>query len=257
MRFDDWRQLRMQKAVRAGAIVFGAMATLAVAAGQASAASDVDVGGYHDIALRAAQRSLLAESPEVSDNQFQITVGTGSSSAVTAFTPRFGGLGLGAIHQEAPPGGRTGLDNQPLSTKVRQLQLDLGGGRLAGMPIGLAATAEMSSAVASTGDSGLAVGGELAVSGLRFGASYGEDAALMGLDGTRMTAGVAYGFGPLDTRMTYSVVERTTAVDTSLITVGSQLTLHPGLVVQGDVAYADDENGDVSTAGRVSLRFNF
>jgi hypothetical protein len=76
-------------------------------------------------------------------------------------------------------------------------------------------------------------------------------------DGTRMTAGVAYGFGPLDTRMSYSLVERETAVDTSLITVGSRLSLKPGLVVQGDVAYADDENGDVTTAGRVSLRFNF
>ena len=79
----------------------------------------------------------------------------------------------------------------------------------------------------------------------------------MGLDGSRMTAGVAYGFGPLDTRMSYSLVERETAVDTSLITVGSRLTLKPGLVVQGDVAYADDEKGDATTAGRVSLRFNF
>ena len=113
----------------------------------------------------------------------------------------------------------------------------------AGVPVGLAATAQMSDA-AATGDSGLAVGGELAVSGLRIDAAYGEDAALMGLDGSRMTAGVAYGFGPLDTRMSYSVVERETAVDTSLITVGSRLTLRPGLVVQGDVAYADDENGD-------------
>jgi hypothetical protein len=124
------------------------------------------------------------------------------------------------------------------------------------VPFGLAATAAMSDAAAATGDSGLAVGGELAVSGLRIDASYGEDAALMGLDGSRMTAGVAYGFGPFDTRMSYSVVERET-VDTSLITVGSRLTLKPGLVVQGDVAYADDENGDATTAGRVSLRFNF
>jgi hypothetical protein len=116
----------------------------------------------------------------------------------------------------------------------------------------------MSDAAGATGDSGLAVGGELAVSSLRFDASYGEDAALLGLEGSsRMTAGVAYGIGPFDTRMSYSLVERETAVDTSLITVGSRLTLRPGLVVQGDVAYAGDENGDNATAGRVSLRFNF
>lgn len=247
----------MRKAVQAGMMAFGAGLAWAVSTGPAAAMSDVDVGGYHDMALRAAQRSLLADSPEVVDNRFQITVGGGPSSAVTAFTPRFGGLGLGMIQQEAPAGGRAGLDRRPPSTKVRQLQLDLGGGEVAGVPVGLAATAEMSDTAAATGGSGLAVGGELALSGLRIGATYGEDAALMGLDGSRMTAGVAYGFGPLDTHLRYSVVERTTAVDASMITVGSQLTLHPGLVVQGDVAYADDENGDASTAGRVSLRFNF
>ena len=146
------------------------------------------------------------------------------------------------------------------STEVHRLQVDLGSTEIAGWAIGLAATAGVTSpaAAAATGDTGLVVGGELAVSGLRFDAAYGEDAAFMGLDdGTRMTAGVAYGIGPFDTRMSYSVVERETTVDTSLFTVGSRLSLRPGLVVQGDMAYADDENGDDSTAGRVSLRFNF
>jgi hypothetical protein len=68
---------------------------------------------------------------------------------------------------------------------------------------------------------------------------------------------VTYGIGRVDTRMSYSVVDRETAVDTSLFTVGSRLTLKSGLVVQGDLAYADDKNGDASTAGRVSLQFNF
>lgn len=248
----------MRKTVRASAAIFAAGLTCVVSVGAASAASDVGVGGYHDMALRAAQRSLLAGSPEAMDTQFQITLGSGPSTAVTAFTPRLGGLGLGMIGpQEAPPGGRAGLDPTPGRTEVRQLELGLGGGEIAGVPVGIAATAQMSDAAAN-GDSGLAVGGELALSGLRIDASYGEDAALMGFDdGTRMTAGVAYGFGPVDTRMSYSLVERETAVDASLITVGSRLTLKPGLVVQGDVAYADDENGDVTTAGRVSLRFNF
>jgi len=247
----------MQQAVRAGAVVVFAGLTWAMSGMPASAASDVDVGGYHDMALRAAQRSLMAGSPEAMDARFQISLGSAPSSAVTAFTPRLGGLGFGRLGlQEAPPGGRTGLDRRPVSTEVRQLELGLGGGEIAGVPVGIAATAQMSDA-AATGDSGLAVGGQLAVSGLRFDASYGEDAALMGLDGSRMTAGVAYGFGPLDTRMSYSLVERETAVDASMITVGSRLALRPGLVVQGDVAYADDENGEAATAGRVSLRFNF
>jgi hypothetical protein len=44
----------------------------------------------------------------------------------------------------------------------------------------------------------------------------------------------------------------------SLVTVGSRLTLQPGLVLQGDLAYAEEESsGDAATAGVVSLRFNF
>jgi len=249
----------MQTAVRAGAVVVVAGLMWTAPAGAAPMASDVGVGGYHDVVLRAAQRSLMADTPEVTNNRFQVSLGGGPGLAVTAFTPRLGGLGLGVIgQQEAPAGSRTGLDRKPASRDVRELQLGLGGTEIAGVPVGIAATAAMSDAASATGDSGLAVGGELAVSSLRFDASYGEDAALLGLDGSsRMTAGVAYGIGPFDTRMSYSLVERETAVDTSLITVGSRLTLRPGLVVQGDVAYAGDENGDNATAGRVSLRFNF
>ena len=130
---------------------------------------------------------------------------------------------------------------------------------IAGVPIDLSASAAMASPQSGPGigESGFVVGGELAVSGLRFDAAMGQDANLLGLDGSRMTAGVAYGFGPIDARMSYSVVERETAVDTSLFTLGSQLTLRPGLVVQGDVAYSEDENGEANSAGLVSLRLNF
>jgi hypothetical protein len=211
--------------------------------------------------LLAAQRNLLGRTPEVLDGRFQISIGSGPSSALTAFTPRFGGLGLGvsALQDAADrvPGRAGGTVDS--STEVHQLEIGLTGAQVAGWAVDLAAIAAVTgpAATTATGDAGLVVGGELAVSGLRFNAAYGEDAAFMGLDGTRMTAGVAYDFGPLGTSMSYSVVERETAVDTSLFTVGSRLTLKPGLVVQGDVAYADDERGDVSTAGRVSLRFNF
>ena len=51
-------------AVRAGGAIVAAGLTWTMSAGAASAASDVDVGGYHDMALRAAQRSLLADPPE-------------------------------------------------------------------------------------------------------------------------------------------------------------------------------------------------
>ena len=260
-RCSEWRQAGMWQAVRTGGAVAIAGLALVIGSAPAWAASDVGIGGYHDQALLAAQRSLLARSPEATDARFQINLGSGPSSALTAFTPRFGGLGLGVGARGnrgepalANPGGT--VDS---STEVHQLEIGLTGAEVAGWEVDLAATAGVTdpAASAATGDAGLMVGGELAVSGLRFDAAYGDDADFMGFDGTRMTAGVAYGFGPVDTRLSYSLVERETAVDTSLFTVGSRLTLQPGLVVQGDVAYADDENGVVSTAGRVSLRFNF
>jgi len=258
-RWNVWRQARMWQAVRAGgAVVLSAGLALVAWAVPVQAASDVSVGGYHDQALAAAQRNLLASSPDALDSHFQVNIGSGPSSALTAFTPRFGGLGLGvgALADEPGPALRGAVD---AATEVHQLEIGVTGAQVAGWAVDLTATAGVTNpaAAAAIGDSGLVVGGELAVSDLRFDAAYGEDAAFMGLDGTRMTAGVTYGIGPVDTRMSYSVVDRETAVDTSLFTVGSRLTLKPGLVVQGDVAYADDENGDVSTAGRVSLRFNF
>ncbi|MCC2664166.1 MAG: hypothetical protein K0S35_2088 [Geminicoccaceae bacterium] len=251
----------MWQAVRTGGVVAIAGLALVALSAPVRAASDVGIGGYHDQALQAAQRSLLAPSPEAMDGRFQISIGSGPSSALTAFTPRFGGLGLGVgalgdRAERAPVSAGGTVDS---STEVHQLEIGLTGAEVAGWNVDLAATAGVTSPAASAaaGDAGLVVGGELAVSGLRFDAAYGEDADFMGFDGTRMTAGVAYGFGPVDTRMSYSLVERETAVDTSLFTIGSRLALQPGLVVQGDVAYADDENGEVSTAGRVSLRFNF
>ena len=70
------------------------------------------------------------------------------------------------------------------------------------------------------------VGGQLAVSGLRFDAAVGRDSAMLGEDGNRVTAGVGYDFGPLDTRMSYSLVEtEERAAETGLLTLGSQLAL--------------------------------
>jgi hypothetical protein len=223
-----------------------------VVIGSVEAAADVGVGGYHDFALRAAQDHLLRS----------LSVDDAPHSALTAFTPRFGGLGLGSTSQAAMVRGAPadhGLVTTP-DDPSRRVQFGLSEtAEIAGIAIDLTASAAMGTPQAgqSAGDSGFVVGGELAVSGLRFDAAIGQDATLLGYDGNRMTAGIAYGFGPLNARMSYSVIERETAVDTSLFTLGSQFRLRPGVVVQGDVAYADDENGDATTAGLVSLRLNF
>jgi Gram-negative porin len=249
----------MWQAVRTGGTVVVGGLALAIWTAPARAASEVDVGGYQDQALEAMHRDLVG--PEITDGRYAIRLESGQNSALTAFTPRFGGLGLGGAGH-LPEYARSGAAEPPASNELHSLLVGLSGTEIAGWAVDLAATAGMvnPAATAGTGDSGLVVGGQLAVSGLRFDAAYGDDAALMGLglDGSRMTAGVTYGLGPVDTRLSYSVVDRQeSAVDASVFTVGSRLTLTPGLVVQGDVAYADDKNGEVATAGRVSLRLNF
>jgi hypothetical protein len=249
----------MRQAVRRGGAAVAAGVALAIWQGPALAASAVSVGGYQDQALAAAHSELVGVL--ATEGQYTIRLGSGEGSALTAFTPRFGGLGPSGTGR-LPAYLHEGAPEPPASDEVHSVLLGLSGTEIAGWAVDLAATAGMvdPAATAGTDESGLVVGGELAVSGLRFDAAYGDDASLMGLglEGSRMTAGVTYGLGPIDTRLSYSVVDRQeSAVDASVFTVGSRLTLTPGLVVQGDVAYADDKNGEGATAGRVSLKLNF
>jgi hypothetical protein len=247
------------------AVAIGLGSTLIASAGMA-AETGVNVGGYHDAALRAAQDEWLGLSVSLTHNNTTSHpslpgAAPGGASALTLFTPRFGGLGRDA-------GGRS-----PISYDARASQRQVGTGsphrvefglndtsRIAGVAVDWSAKANVSrEPPTQAGDpSSFAVGGELAVSGVRFDAAYGEHATVLGVSGNRVTAGIGYGFGPVDARISYSVVSDQDDAAASLVTVGSRLTLQPGLVLQGDLAYAEEESsGDAATAGVVSLRFNF
>ena len=121
----------------------------------------------------------------------------------------------------------------------QRLRLGLGDtASIAGWEVGLAATADVGSAPAvgtNSGTSELVVGGQLAVSGLRFDAAVGRDSAMLGEAGNRVTAGVGYDFGPLNTHMSYSLVEtEQRAAETGLLTLGSSFALRSNRVVKGD-----------------------
>jgi hypothetical protein len=236
-------------------------ALVALAATDARAASEVDVGGFHDRAIATTQQDLLgaAPAPEASDagGRVQMRLEAGPSSALTAFTPRLGGLAIaGRRHSEA------NLQVDEPEREPRQLQLGLSDtAQIAGWEIGLAATADMGHAPAAGGTDGssaLVVGGQLAISGLHLDAAVGRDSALLGEPGNRMTAGVGYDFGPIETQMSYSLVESEERTgETGLLTLGSSLALSSGWVLKGDLAIANEQDGDGTTAGRVSLRLNF
>jgi hypothetical protein len=226
--------------------------------GALAADSDVGVGGYHDEALRAAQAEWLGLGPVVVDTGApaprHLAIETGPTTTETTFTPRFGGLGPAISGR---PRHILGSEQAP----ARQFAFGLNDtSNIAGLAVDWSAKAGVShEPPAQAGDpSSFVVGGELAVSGVRFDAAYGEHATVLGVSGNRVTAGVGYGFGPIDARISYSVVSAEDETAASLITVGSRLTLQPGLILQGDLAYAEEErSGDAATAGVVSLRFNF
>jgi hypothetical protein len=243
---------------RGVAIVVGAIAVLA--GGGARAASEVEVGGFHAQALATTQQDLLRAAPAAvpaePGGRVRMRLDAAPSSPLTAFTPRLGGLAIaGRRHSEASLLDEADAEPQHLQVGVSDRA------EIAGWEIGLAATADMGHAPAAGGQessSALVVGGQLAVSGLRLDAAVGRDSALLGEQGDRVTAGVGYDFGRIDTHMSYSLVEtETRPAETGLLTLGSSLALRSGVVLKGDVAISDERDGEGTTAGRVSLRLNF
>jgi len=255
-----WQQSRMVRVARSWGVAVAAGVVASLAGTGVQAASEVDVGGFHDRVIETTQRDLLGPvSPSAaarSGTQLQVRTTPEPSSALTGFTPRLGGLAIsGRRHSEAS------LLADEQDAQADRLRVGLNDtAEIAGWEIGLAATADMGHGAGQgdAGSSALVVGGELAVSGLRLDAAVGRDTMLLGEDGRRVTAGIGYDFGAFDTRMSYSLVEsEVRAEQTGLLTLGSSLALSSGVVLKGDLAIADEDDGAATTAGRVSLRLNF
>ena len=83
------------------------------------------IGGYHDEALRAAQDEWLGLSVGTTERDraepLAFALGGGDPSALTNFTPRFGGLGAAASDTQHP-----GLVNQGQPGPTRQVEIGLG-----------------------------------------------------------------------------------------------------------------------------------
>lgn len=231
-------------------------------ASPAWAAGDVDVGGYHEEVLREAYQALVAGHD---GGGVRITVGgAGPSALSSSFTPRFGGLGFaGSGVGDVDQGVQLKRSFDAPATRTRRgLRLaPTEGAEIAGLEVGWSAIAEVDGVAAAeaAGDPNFMVGGELALAGVRLDAAFGDEPGLLGLDGQRLSAGLGYTAGSVGARVGYSLVEdELRPTDTSMFTLGSHLALRPGLVVQGDLAYAQGEEGTAPTAaGLVSLRLSF
>jgi len=250
---------------RPARILAGAGAAAALMASPAYAASEVDAGGYLNQALQAAHADLVGGGMGTAERSplgnITISVGPAGSSTVTSFTPRFGGLSIGQGQTVRDYGSllksRLALEDDPRPER-RGLRIGPGeSAEIGGLEIDWSAIAELEDGALGSQAGTFSVGGEMAISGLHIDATVGQGSGPLGLEGNRMSAGLGYDFGSVNTRVSYSLVENEDEMtEASLFSLGSQLTLNPGLVLEGDLAYAD-EQGDVTTAGRLSVRFNF
>ena len=101
-----------------------------------------------------------------------------------------------------------------------------------------------------------------ALEGLRFGASYDRRDESIGQGSDRVTAGLGYDFGSLDTRLSVSSVSQydingTPTDEQQVWAFGGQMELSSRLVVGGDLAYRTSLDGTADTSGVVNFRFNF
>ena len=98
--------------------------------------------------------------------------------------------------------------------------------------------------------------------GLRFGASYDRSDESLGLARDRVTAGLGYDFGALNTQLSVSNVSQydingVSTDEQQVWVVGGQMQLSSQFVVGGDLAYSTSLDGTADTSGVVNFRFNF
>jgi hypothetical protein len=241
---------------------------LSLPLGGVAQAVEVNVGGFLDQGLSALQNQL---SPSDSSLRgFGLRVVENPHEPVMGFTPRFAGVPV-----DLPEG--ASIDSGSL-LKAR-LGSPLGGGETVERALALQQQHHLGlfnvdvSAVAgfaepTYGDLGqsssFGFGGGLTIDGiegLRFDASYGRLDDVFGLTRDHVTAGVGYGIGMLDTRLSVSSVasyDNGVATDEKQIfSVGGQLNLSKSWVVGGDLAYSSGLAGEQATTGVVNFRFNF
>ncbi len=234
----------------------------------ALADSDVFVGGFLDqglsslqIELRPGPNSLRSAGVNVVEQPQTPTMG---------FTPRFAGVPVGVLSEPSVDRGsllKARLAAPGNADSVVEHSMSLGRSQdLGPVAIDLAAVAgyrdqpdnELVESSSFGFGGGLSI---IGIEGLRFDASYGRQDDVFGFARDRMSAGVGYGIGALDTRVSISNVSQydngVATDEKQILSVGGQLKLGQSWVVGGDLAYSSGLAGDTATAGVVNFRFNF
>jgi hypothetical protein len=248
-----------------------AVATFVAGAGPANAAGENFAGGgVLEDGFAALHQQLSRQESTVSEAKLSLLKDDASTSSF-GFTPRFSGVPIGLADGVSIDRGSVlksrlasaGAPSQGDSKAMRYEQIhDLGMVKLDLSAIaGYANGADRDLGQSST----IGFGGGLkfqALEGLRFGASYNRRDESLGLVRDRVTAGLGYDFGAVDTRVSVSNVSQydingVPTDEQQVWVVGGQMQLSSSLVVGGDVAYSTSLDGTEDTSGVVNFRFNF
>lgn len=247
-----------------------ATAMLVAGGSQAHAAGESFAGGgVLEDGFTALHQQLSRQDSPIAEGKLSL-LGEGTEASF-GFTPRFSGVPIGladgvsidrgSVLKSRLSGAEAPSQRDSKSMRYEQVH-DLGMVKLDLSAIaGYANGADRDLGQSST----IGFGGGLkfqALEGLRFGASYKRRDESLGLVRDRVTAGLGYNFGAVDTRLSVSNVSQydingVPTDEQQVWVVGGQMQLSSSLVVGGDVAYSTSLDGTEDTSGVVNFRFNF
>lgn len=240
-------------------------------AGAVSAKADAGSfasGGVLQDGFEALQKQLARQHESASQDKLSLLKDSQSSFG---FTPRFAGVPIGladgvsvdrgSVLKSRFAGAASGRERDSRAMLYEHIQ-DLGV-----VKVDLSAVAGYD----SVGDQDLGqsstfgFGGGLKIQGLeslRFGASFDRRDESLGPVRDRLTAGLGYKLGALDTRLSVTNVSQydingVPTDEQQVWAVGGQMELSSHLVVGGDLAYSTSLDGTEDTSGVVNFRFNF
>lgn len=216
-----------------GAALLAAAATLVLAPATVWAESAVAVGGYLDSApiLNQAPALSATDTPSLTSTlgRLAVTDGGPGAAGLTYFTPRWSGFELG-------------LGYAPDALSLREPDT----------PTGHVPGRDRAQA-----DGSLAIGGGLRLSAVELGLSSHAQSGRGDAPGM-VTAGVGYGFGPVNTNLTYGFAKPAADQELNLLALSADLALVPGIAITGGLAYTEEEKtGDQTAAGVLGLRLKF
>ena len=216
------------------AAILAAAAVFALMPAAAWAESTFAVGGYLDSApiLNQAPALSAAAAPSLTSNLGRLAVtdgGSGGGAGLTYFTPRWSGFELG-------------LGYAPDALSLRESD---------------APTGHVPGRDRAQADGSLAIGGGLRLSAVELGLSSHAQSGRGDAPGM-VTAGVGYGFGPVNTTLTYGFAKPAADQELNLLALSADLALVPGVAITGGLAYTEEEKtGDQTAAGVLGLRLKF